>query len=735
VNVVSLYRILYVDDEPELLETGRLFLERAGQFIVDTNCSASACLPLLSSGNYDAVISDYQMPEMNGIEFLERVRSSGNTIPFILFTGRGREEVAIQALNAGADFYLQKGGDPRAQYAELAHQIRQAVQRRRAEQGLRERETQLRVTLGSTADGILAVDNDGKVLLTNPRFAEIWRIPPELVEQTEDQAILDFVIGQVTDPGAFLARVAALYRSDAAEMDTLVLRDGRVIERYSSPMIMDGTRIGRLWSFHDITTRKRVEEELRESRERFGTIFNAAQVGIILVDAASHTILQANPKALELVGATEGEVTGAVCHRFICPADRGACPVTDLGQSVNASERQLMRRDGRQVPIIKTVVPAQIGGRRVLVESFFEITGLKRAEKALRESEEKYRRLADNAPDMVYRMSLPDGIYRYVSPAALQITGYAPEDFYDNPLLIRKLLTPEWREYFRKEWEGLVRGEMSPTYEFQITDRAGKTRWLNQRNVLIRDEKGKPVAIEGIVTDITAGKLVEEALQQANRKLKLLSGITRHDINNQLTIMQGYLDLVERKQPGEPGSSEFRKVSEAAQRIRAMIQFTHEYEEIGVNAPVWHDCRQLVETAARQVHLGNVAVKNEIPEGTEVLADPLIVKVCYNLMDNAVRYGGKITTIRFAVEETGAGHTVVCEDDGGGIPAEEKDRIFLRGYGKNTGMGLFLAREILSITGITIRETGEPGQGARFEISVPDGVSRTNPAAGHAIAS
>jgi len=107
-----------------------------------------------------------------------------------------------------------------------------------------------------------------------------------------------------------------------------------------------------------------------------------------------------------------------------------------------------------------------------------------------------------------------------------------------------------------------------------------------------------------------------------------------------------------------------------------------------------------------------------------VFADPLVVKVFYNLMDNAVRYGGKITTIRFSVEEPGDVHLIVCEDDGNGVPAEEKEKIFERGFGKNTGLGLALSQEILSITGITIRETGEPGKGARFEMTVPKGAWR-----------
>ena len=118
-------------------------------------------------------------------------------------------------------------------------------------------------------------------------------------------------------------------------------------------------------------------------------------------------------------------------------------------------------------------------------------------------------------------------------------------------------------------------------------------------------------------------------------------------------------------------------------------------------------------------------MKNNFPDGTEVFADPLIVKVLFNLIDNAVRYGGKITTIRFSVEELeGDHHFVVCEDDGEGVLAGEKERIFDRGFGKNTGLGLAISREILSITGLTIQETGRAGAGSRFEIGVPAGCFR-----------
>jgi len=133
VYMAKAIRILYVDDEPGLLEVGRMFLERSGDFMVTTALNGLDAVRLLGQGDFDAIISDYQMPEMDGIQFLVEVRKHFGAIPFILFTGRGREEVVIQAINNGANFYLQKGGDPTAQFAELRQKILAAVEHRRAD--------------------------------------------------------------------------------------------------------------------------------------------------------------------------------------------------------------------------------------------------------------------------------------------------------------------------------------------------------------------------------------------------------------------------------------------------------------------------------------------------------------------------------------------------------------------------------------------------------------------------
>jgi CheY-like chemotaxis protein len=124
--------VLYVDDEPLLLGVAKIFLEQSGPFRVEIFTSVSRALERMQGERFDAIVSDYQMQEMDGIGLLKIVRARWPGMPFIVFTGRGREEVVIEALNRGADHYLQKGGDPRAQFAELGHVILRAVERRRA---------------------------------------------------------------------------------------------------------------------------------------------------------------------------------------------------------------------------------------------------------------------------------------------------------------------------------------------------------------------------------------------------------------------------------------------------------------------------------------------------------------------------------------------------------------------------------------------------------------------------
>ena len=171
--------VLYVDDEPDLLEVARIFLERHDEFRVGTVTSAERALEILAKEHYDAVISDYQMPGMNGIELLKAVRRQFGDLPFIIFTGRGREEVVIQALNEGVDFYLHKGGDAVSQFAELAHKVKQAVSQRRAEASIRDHERSEADIINFLPDATFAIDRDGVVIAWNRAIEKMTGVKPE----------------------------------------------------------------------------------------------------------------------------------------------------------------------------------------------------------------------------------------------------------------------------------------------------------------------------------------------------------------------------------------------------------------------------------------------------------------------------------------------------------------------------------------------------------------------------
>ena len=983
------YAILYIDDEPDLLEIGKIFLEQVGVFSVDTITSGPAAIDLLAKKNYDAIVSDYQMPVMNGIELLKKVRALGNTTPFILFTGRGREEVVIQALNEGADFYLQKGGDPVSQFAELGHKIRQAVQRKQAEMSIRDHERREADLIDFLPDATFAIDARGTVIAWNRAIEEMTGVSArEMLGKGNYEYALPFygerrpiLIDLVLQPGGSDAhRHYTILREEGpliiADTDLPCLNGKHAVLWGKAAHLYDtsGNIVGAIESIRDITERRQMESALAESECRYRNLYQYAQVGFFettpegrliacnercaaftgsatveealgfdissrdaepkerrevtrsrlarghienhvvrfrvpgsgrltwvqfsarfnrergtfegtisditetretedalrksraqlrtLLDTIPDLVwlkdpqgrfLSCNRRFEGLLGATEEEIIGKTDYDFLgqdiadfvrhydneavlaghsvaneetltfadghtevletikTPISTGEgqlVGVLGVGRDItrrkqaedellgdrekyrllldNIPDLVLVHRDGivlyvnpamtdrlgvtqeevHDRPILFDIIApehhakvaaairrrsesgrdepyemdlvSRNGVRRTVIVRgtrigfdgnpatlcvLTDITEQKMFREALFKSEEKYRLLVENANEIIYSVN-PDGVFTYISPKISEMLGYREDEIVGKSIefLIHPDDLPACREFATQEFQGKT---MPGGIEYRIRHKDGTWRWHTTTLAPIRDTTGTIVSCMGICRDITGRKLGEDQLRRANRNLKLLSSITRHDINNQLTILRGHCALLSRKIHEAPARDHIEKIGISAQRIATMIQFTREYEEIGANAPVWQDCRAIVGRAADHVQLGEVRVVNGISAAIEVLADPLIARVFSNIIDNAVRHCGTVSEIRFfGTFPKSGGLLIVCEDDGAGIPADEKEQIFERGYGKNTGLGLFLAREILAITGIAIAETGEPGKGARFEIRVPEGMYR-----------
>jgi len=231
---------------------------------------------------------------------------------------------------------------------------------------------------------------------------------------------------------------------------------------------------------------------------------------------------------------------------------------------------------------------------------------------------------------------------------------------------------------------------------------------------------GCVTGVVAVIIDISDIKQTQKALEGINSKLHLLSSITRHDILNSLTGVLGYLDFAEDESDPDILMTFVKKSHHMAQQIQEQIEFTRDYQDLGVKEPIWQNVSTVFDLAIQGLKLGEVELQVSL-ETLLVYADPLLERVIYNLIDNAIRYGDTITRISSFWYQNGDHVIWVVEDNGVGVPVTMKERIFKKGVGHNTGLGLFLIREILDITGIRISEAGTEGKEARFEIFLPDG--------------
>ena len=572
---------------------------------------------------------------------------------------------------------------------------------------------------------IFSLDPNGIITFISPSIEQMTRSPPsEIIGRN----FLEFV--HPDDVSGLQASFQATLHGKPEQAEFRAYsKDGILIHLRSSSRshVENGRVVGLTGVLTDITERKQVEERLNQQFLFLQQLIDTIPNPIFYKDSDG-IYLGCNRAFEEYIGLPRDQLIGKSVYQ-IAPKD--------LADKYFEMDKKLLDHPGTQtyearvryadgsihdVIFFKATFSDIQRTVRGLVGVILDITARKNAENALRESREMYRELVENINDVIFSLNL-EGNFTYISPVIERLYGYSPEEMIGHHF--SNYIHPDDHPACIQAFVRRLKGEYGLN-EFRIVASDGRIHYvmISQRPIL--DSGGEVLGFNYIMTNITERRLAEAALHQANEKLNMLSSITRHDILNLIMAIRGYLEFsldLER----EPEIREFmEKEKDAVNAIQRQIEFTRFYQDIGVAEPKWQDVKEIIDQVVKELDLTGVVLDNQV-SGLEVYADPLIEKVFYNLIENSLRHGEHVTSIGFSPSETDSGLVISYRDNGVGITDEDKKKLFQRGFGKHTGLGLFLSREILSITGITIRETGVPGKGVCFEILVPKGGYREIP--------
>jgi PAS domain S-box-containing protein len=499
----------------------------------------------------------------------------------------------------------------------------------------------------------------------------------------------------------------------------------------------------------EIVERKRVEDALRESEERLKTILNSVQTGVLVIDAANHVIIDANPVASRLIGLSKKAIVGRVCHKFICPAEEGQCPVTDLGENLDKSERVLINGDGEAIPILKTVTTINLHGRKHLIDSFIDITDLKVAEEALRKSEEKFRSLSTE---------LSEGLSD-VFEALKEIASGNPDTRIPEESKVE--LITELKHTVNQTAENL--GEIVQlSHEFAIglaehfdtLDRVSKgdlTARVSGTSGVDLLESLKNMTnqmIESVSTEISERKRAEKKLSKAmeaaemgsRAKGQFLANMS-HEIRTPMNGVIGFTDILLDTELNEDQIGYAETIKRSGEGLLALINDILDFSKIEAGqldletvdfdpeVTAFDVCEIIrFKTAEKDVEI-LCRISDELP--CLVDGDPARFRqVLLNLMNNAAKFteSGEIE-LSLGVESQRDNrieiHTTV-RDSGIGISRKKLDAIFevfqqadpstTRKFG-GTGLGLPICKRIASIMDGDVWAESEPGKGSSFHFT------------------
>lgn len=541
-GTIDTINVLHVDDEPEFADLTATFLEREDdRFEVETATSASEALADFAISTFDCIVSDHDMPSMNGIEFLEAVREEHPDLPFILYTGKGSEEVASDAITAGVTDYLQKesGTD---HYTLLANRIENVVESRRSQQKLAERDRDLRRykhMINSMYESACLYDEHGRFEIVNEYLANWYNTTREALEGEESNLIR--IIQQEAETGdPYQALLNGRRDQLSGELEAEFPNHGYAVLEYRlTPLTIDGTVEGVVGVTRDITAQKQHQRELEQTNALLSTLFDALPQGV-LVEDESRNVLAVNQqlfRLFELPGSPEG-VAGADCERLAEDLSDMFADSEQFVERINelitereqVDEEELTLADGRTFERTHRPIELPDGGGHLWV--YRDVTARKAREREIETIQRRFEAVLENTPTPMF-MKDDEGEYIFVNQAYRDLFDLRDEEIVgrtDHEIHLSEMAT----EVQKNDRAVIERGEPIEAEEPIVVD--GDERIFLTTKVPIydtgeRSDPDSPVAVFGVATDITERTVREQQLEALNQVTQeLMRADTRDEV-------------------------------------------------------------------------------------------------------------------------------------------------------------------------------------------------------------